>query len=564
VPTYLETLAQRHAVAEKTELALLQREERQLQALTRQAEFTQLLEHSDRWASADPHTSHGASVAGLGSAANDLYHPGAIGAHSARPGSRRHGAQPPFYRTEQEHWQIVDAARVLEAFCPAAVTVLEVLADFCIFPGYEYKAVPVKKPGKEPSGSNPQVDKAQEIIDKWHRAVDWPGWELELFKRTERDGETLTILEPDDESGLLGLRSAEPEQIKEPTDGVLGKLRVRVPDHQTFRFGILTEKADTSKPLAYSVVSQYNDTQRLNEIIEADDMFHIKIGVDRQAKRGVSSFFANINDFPGVKKLLRALRESATVQANIAWVKEFATGVMPSAIGDDLITTRAGDSGLGIHYDQPHCVGVPQGTTYTAGPLGLQGQNSALILVLQAALRNIGARWRMPEGLVSGDASNNNYASALVAEAPFVRAMGRQQAFYRNKFRELHERVLEAAMGEGILDEVEVSIEMPPVVPRDAKEETERNLSLNEGGHLSNQTLAAREDLDFDDEQAMIEESPIEPPSIMLGMEQPGEPEGETQNDTQSEGGVSDTPGVKQPKKPRTPKASATSSPEDN
>ena len=158
--------------------------------------------------------------------------------------------------------------------------------------------------------------------------------------------------------------------------------------------------------------------------------------------------------------------------------------------------------------------------------MGLSGKDSALILVLQAALRSICARWQFPESLGSGDASNANMASALVAEAPFVHAMECRQWFYRCGYKRLLERVL---WPEGS-DEYEISVEMPPVVPRKAKEETERNLALNEAGHLSNQTLAAREDLDFEDEKANMAISPIRTPSIMLGME------GEAEDDTAKEG----------------------------
>ena len=120
-PTYLENLGAQHRAEAETQLLLLKR--------------TQLLEHD--WESADPYHGGQALSAGLGSAPNDLYHPGAIGFHSARPGSRAHGGLPPYYRTEMQHWMIVDAARTVEAFCPAAVTVLDVLCQFAIFTGFE-------------------------------------------------------------------------------------------------------------------------------------------------------------------------------------------------------------------------------------------------------------------------------------------------------------------------------------------------------------------------------------------------------------------------------------------
>jgi hypothetical protein len=152
---------------------------------------------------------------------------------------------------------------------------------------------------------------------------------------------------------------------------------------------------------------------------------------------------------------------------------------------------------------------VKAGMEYTAGPMGL-GERSVLVDVLQAALRSIGARWQMPEALISGDSSNANLASALVAEGPFVRAMSYRQWHYRNAYKAVMERVLDHAAATGLLgaasdtllDKIEVSVEMPPVIARKADEETNRNAVLFQSGIISKQSWSAREDLDFEEEQA--------------------------------------------------------------
>ena len=579
MPTYLDTLAKRHLVAEQTELARLEIEERNLARLQSQAESTQLLESCsghDHWAHSDPFHGNRALDVGLGSASNDLLQYGAIGRNTAHPGARRHGAQPPFYWTEPQHRMIVDAARTVEAFCPTAVSVLDVLEQFAIFTGFSYKVVRKKKPGDtppsrpaddangeppaaegepQPAPADPEVDAAQELIDKWQKAVKWHTWEKEIFRRSRRDGEVFIAMDPDDETGMLGLRAIEPEQIREPT----GKV-IQNQGSMSWRFGILTTKDDTSKPLGYWVVSQF--AEEPSEMIPPEEMYHLKLNVDRQSKRGVSDFFCNANSFPRVMKLLRSLTESAKVQADIAWIKTHPEGhtVTPLS-GGQPVTGHAGQRTPGINSDGPDVLDVQNGMEYEAGPLGLQGKNAALILVLQAALRNIGARWQMPESLVSGDASNNNLASELAVAAPFVHAMECRQDTYGREYVDIHERVLEDA---GVnMDELEVTVEMPPVIPRDAKGETERNAILSDHGILGNSSWSAREDLDREDELADMERDPIQPPSIMLGMEGEGlEGDGQGQA-ADSEDGQADTPGVKQPRQPRSPKASETTSPKE-
>jgi hypothetical protein len=568
MPTFLETLAERETIAERTQLALLELDQRNLRALQRRAEVHQL--HEDAWASSDPFTTSGASVAGLGSAVNDLHQYGAIGRHSARPGSRRHGAQPPYYWTEPQHWQQVESARVVEAFCVTAKNMLEVLKQFIIFTGFAYTIVARKKPGEQPAPSpddqdqdgpaladppepkaNPLVDATQEFLDKWMKTNKWHKWEKELVNRTERDGESLTVIELDQKSDdFLRITTREPEQLRDPISmtGILNsKLGISGRDAD-WRFGILTTKDDTSRPLAYNFVSQHNDSERQHEIFDADEVHHIKANVDGATKRGISVFFQIFNALPRVKKLLRALSESAVVQANVAWIEELPPGMgsggLPEAVGGENVTTRTGRQAAARFFDGPEALTVTAGHKYTAGPLAGTGQSETLISTLQAALRNIGSLKQFPEGLVSGDASNANLASALVAEAPFVRARECEQKFYRDEFLEIIERVIDAAAIAGLLgparenifDDIEVSVEMPPVVPRKAKEETERNSVLNERGILSNQTWSSREDLDFDDEQQLIAEDPIEPPMMMLGIDAEAElAAGEAEDDTDSE-----------------------------
>ena len=43
---------------------------------------------------------------------------------------------PPFYATEMDLWRMVDASRILEAFCPTYVCILDVLTQFAIFTGF--------------------------------------------------------------------------------------------------------------------------------------------------------------------------------------------------------------------------------------------------------------------------------------------------------------------------------------------------------------------------------------------------------------------------------------------
>ncbi len=546
MPTYLESLGQRELVAEQIEVLRLQQDERTRDALIAAAKP---IYESDPWASQDPFQGARGIPAGLGNSPNDLMFYGALHFHNARPGSRRDGGMPPFYRTLQQHWMIVDAARTLEALCPTAVNILDVLQQFVIFTGFSYTIVDTDKPELDASPDDGQpetrdaadpeqvrdnvqtsknarlVKDAQKFLDKWLKQVDWYSWELELFRRSRLDGEAFLIME-EDETGQLGLRSVEPEQVKEPQDQHAVNRKAGVDSRHSWRFGILTTKEDTSVPLAYWVVSQYSDASNQGEMFNADEVFHLKTEwVPRQTKRGISDFFSVANDIPGTKKLLRFLRESATVQASVAWTVSNPKGSNFTQLegGKQKIVTRSGQIADARVIDQVREISMPNGTEYTAGPLAGTGKSQTLIEVLQAALRNIGARWQMPEGIVSGDASNANLASALVAEGPFTRALEARQWWYKVKYRGMMERVLQYAAargqiggGEEILDLIEVSVETPAVISRKAKEETERNQILAQDSILSPEDWAARENLDYAEQQAKIQANPLQPMEVQL------------------------------------------------
>ncbi len=539
-PTYLETLSEHDRVAEEVGVLRLRQEQRALVRLEANAQTVALLEAGhDPWGTAGVSQGSQATAAGLGSAPNDLFHPNAIGFHSAHPGSRQHGCYPPYYRTEQGHSRIVQAARTIEAMCPTAVSVLEVLVQFAVYTGFKYTVTRKQKPGEEPLESDPERDAAQDWLDKWQKREKWHLWEKELFWRTRRDGEAFLVKEPTDEGGPH-LRSTEPEQIKEPQDPRARNRDLGMPGGFSWRFGILTKRDDTAVPLGYWEVSQYSEGLNRGTFWEAEEMIHLKVNVDRAAKRGISDFFSGMNAFPRVMKLLRALTETATVQANIAWIKQHPLGNMPEEMGEKGMTTRTGEAATSINYNHPTCVGVPQGTTYTAGPLGLQSQDSALIMVLQAALRNIGARWQMPESLVSGDASNQGLAAELATAAPFTKAMECRQDLYAREYGEIQEGVLEQASMDGelgsadgkFLDTFEVAVEAPSVIPRNAKEETERYATLSDHGIVGNDSWSTLEGLKREKEKADIARDPIVQP--MIGIMGP---------DEDGDGGEGDNPG---------------------
>ncbi|MFH1605123.1 MAG: hypothetical protein ABIH03_14600, partial [Pseudomonadota bacterium] len=155
---------------------------------------------------------------------------------------------------------------------------------------------------------------------------------------------------------------------------------------------------------------------------------------------------------------------------------------------------------------------IPTGMEYKQSPLANQGVGAAFVTIEQALLRTVGTNWNMPEYMISGDASNANYSSTMVAESPFVKFCKRKQRNHKANCLELLWKVLAIACEAGrfgrwdvreageLQDLVAIVIQPPIVEARDRPAETNRRKILHDDGLLSLQTWAEEEGYDHGEE----------------------------------------------------------------
>ena len=120
----------------------------------------------------------------------------------------------------------------------------------------------------------------------------------------------------------------------------------------------------------------------------------------------------------------------------------------------------------------------------------------------------------MPEYMISGDASNANFSSTMVAEAPAVKTFEEMQADLIEADVQILERQLVIAAKAGlitdcsgdpdsdsyVLDVVKVEAEPPIIKSENRLEETQADQVLFTSGLMSKATFAARHDLIWSDE----------------------------------------------------------------
>jgi len=459
---------------------------------------------------------------------------GAVGFPSTRA-DRQDGRNRPIFQTETELAIIRGMARILTSVNEVAVGLVEKLPDYCIgSEGFKFQVT-------AQAGTNPP----QELIKSIQRAVDefleenefLNGLDRELFVRGMRDGECFCGLWHVGD-GHTQARAIEPEQVTEPgnkqgIESWLAAANEHFEGPYNFTFGVHNDNDDVGTKHGYYVQWSANDTswdympggrEPLYPPENGASMWceHLTHNVDSTIKRGLSDFFCSSDTIALAQKILTNAGQSTSLQAAIAWIEQNPTGTTKDQVNRNNTnnadwsgqrpTLQGGTLPVNARRYLPGTILRPSpGRQFQPGP-GAEWAES-YIAMRAACLRSAAARWSMPEHMVSGDASNNNYASILVAGDPFVRRCETRQGRYANYFKKLVWRAIYYAHCAGRLGKadwrylrysIELKVVPPQVEVRDRTKETQRKLILKNAQLLSDKTWSAEEGLDYDQEQANI------------------------------------------------------------
>jgi hypothetical protein len=382
------------------------------------------------------------SVPGFGGTANKL-----------------HGFDAYVFRTEQELRLQRDHARMLVAREPIAQAILRHMRSFVVNKGWSYTVSPKLEAQEQVKPED--VTKINGLLKEWMKRRRWNLRERELFDCYFTDGEFLLHLPV--YKGELEDRRLEPEHITNPNGG-----------NQTngWYLGVQCELDDPETVKAYN--------WRLPPLmaekeLKAKDIVHGKANVTRNVTRGISYFFAMLDDVDGAGKLMDNIRTGAQARAEIAFWYEHKNGTADAitTFADSLkdysrthpTTGKTDRIKTNVKGRTPNFSDVTQIKTVPTGDV------ESNVAALQAQFRVICNALGMPE-FMSGDASNANYASTQMAGSPFVRAVEGIQEELRPHFEAVMQRVLEQEVAKGnlspsLLAQLEVMAEPPSPVMED-------------------------------------------------------------------------------------------------
>lgn len=420
----------------------------------------------------------------------------------------------PFYENETDVQEIRGLGRFLAGADEMAACIIKNLRNYTIGGGAKVTVNAIK--GK---GGESLVPAVQEFVDEFLADNNFTNHgESRMFISSIVDGEHLVWLR-DCGHRAPRVQFVGGEQITEPSDVRGVEDYIGMPG-LCWKFGVATDHCDYEK-IHGCFVDWYGQGSQWDFIDEKTSVL-LKRNVT-VSKRGISDFYIPFYSIDRGGRLMSSIGKGAIVQASIAGIKKAAQGTPQSALDNALRNRMAGgmSSTVQVTTSGGSTAEVTGDTVlggrvinttadYLHGPMGTP-QGPIYVEIYQAIARRVGARWCMPEYMVSGDASNNNRASAEVAESPAMKCFEAEQAWLARHEDELIWKAIGMAARHGrfggtqaeeMWPLLELNIEFPDPSTRDPLIQEQVFDLQQAAGILSAKTRAAKSELDYDEELA--------------------------------------------------------------
>ena len=316
-----------------------------------------------------------------------------------------------------------------------AINVLENFISYVIGTGMNLTFVPRNKRKTDPEDPDVQqeIDDLHDVLADELDRVNFDGIQEETIRRAHRDGEVF----------IRVFRTFDGVEFRfvEPRDVVSDNSNGKAP------FGIETAPNDVTNVVAYWIAS---------ERVPAAEMYHLKMNVDANVRRGIPTLWPIRKNLHRAEKLLKCLSMQAQFQGSIGAIREHEQGDAGTIrrFADERANYTAtdpatGDSRRFRRINAGTVVDTPSKVKWTFPSVGVGIDK--LLLAYAADLRAAASRVVMPEYMITSDASNGTYASLIAADGPTYRMFVRQQKKFSRFFADVADDVVEAKVASGEL-----------------------------------------------------------------------------------------------------------------
>ena len=433
---------------------------------------------------------------------------GAPSQYLARRDNRMAGELLPTYINWWQLKILRDRSRQIARNNEFAIAAINAHRNYVVGTGFTYQAIARK------ADTHPEIiSRVQELLDLFIEHNKMGDVESEIIYRLHTEGEAfLRSFVGDD--GLLRVRFIEPELVRPPADDT----------SPGSSFGVVCSDEDIHHRTGYWVVERpwENLTPTL---VPAHQILHLRLNVESNSKRGLPTIYAVESNLRASEDVLQSMIALAKARSKIAVIRK-VNDSPPEAISeltrtatDYTLTDATQSRSTSINHMGYGSILTSTGNVDYEFP-SLNVGSGDMVEVLNCNLRAIAARFGITETMMSTDASNNNYASALVAEAPAVKTFERMQKMLSQAIGERRTRPDRALAWQQIshavnigmlprecLTEVTIKATGPSLISRDKTAEANTAKTYIDLGLWSPQTVTADSGKDYEEEQRNIKKA---------------------------------------------------------
>lgn len=415
--------------------------------------------------------------------------------------------------------------RILYEDCPTFATAINAMGAMI----YGCEGLIAKAYSLEPEENEELVDEVNELICEADEANDFLSWQKEIHCRYHKDGEAFVRVEmrrstTEESEAYPIIACIEPDYIRpsvqrgqsQEDPHVTAAMGPGMNGGEDWSFGIFNDPYRWYEPKKYMVV--WPPEWRREEVVDAEDMFHIAHREHRNMKRGVPTCFKVVDDIVRVTLHREADGDSAVLRAKITGVVEYDTNVDQSYVQTDLAQLAKHASEGSVSSDitaspyyvyplepgvQSNFIGLLRGRRFVAPPAM---DATASKEIYERGIKTIAAYYALP-GFVFGIDSDASFASSLVEESMPARIRENEQGMFCRHWCKVIRRICELKhpLGKALWEKIGINVAGPSMVVRDIKTETEAHIARVQAKLESPQTAQAELGLDSEEELTNIE-----------------------------------------------------------
>lgn len=446
--------------------------------------------------------------------------------HVSRRYDRLDGRFMPVYDNEVDLSVIRCMGRLLHERVPMAKAKTRRLQDYTISRGFDWTV----------THQSPELQaKINHVVERFVSDNRWTvEGERDAFESECVDGEFVADLQV--ESGEIALCWLTGDNVVEPADPRALEEWKRIDYPCSWTFGVATKEGMPHRPKYYHVLRDEGGSNW--DLVPMRRMLHWKRNSPLLAKRGYSDHYVTHVYLGRADKVLANTAEGAAVQAAIAYIVEHVegtTGRQAQNVVNNLLNVNSTDPVTGIPRRAKKIVpgqriDIPAGMKYHAGLFG-SSNNDVYIQVMETLIRLSGTIEAFPEHMLTGFAGNNNMASSLTAESPFIQGRLADQELRKMRLVDMLKKVIRMAWELGcfrgvdwndLVAGLEITVQPASIVNRDPAALTASLIAQRDAGWISNRSASQEIGLDYESEQELI--SKQGPSAQSPGL--PGEPPG--------------------------------------